>query len=136
MRKFKVVHDLTKEYGLKIGDIVTLVEGSIDNDLYELPKHLHGTGHHGQIYDVHLHLKENNYVYLSILDVQEINNTENIIIAINTFTKLFPAYEITTIKLWDQTNYYVSYKVTGQKDKDVLTEVINIEKIKIEPETR
>lgn len=128
MRKFKVIHDLTDVYGLKIGDIVTLVEGSVEGDLYELPKHLHGTGHRGDIYDEHLHLKENNYIYLNVFNLQEINNTKNIVIAIDIFSKLFPEYEIEHVELWDQTDNYISYKIFGVKDKGVLTEVINIEK--------
>lgn len=76
MRKFKVIHDLTDGFGLKIGDIVTLVEGSTDDDLYELPEHLHGKGHNGGKYDQHLNLKECNYLYLSAFDLQEINDDE------------------------------------------------------------
>lgn len=76
MRKFKVIHDLTDSYGLKIGDVVTLVEGSIDNDLYELPVYLHGKGHTGWLYDRHLHLKERNYAYLSAFDLVEIKDDE------------------------------------------------------------
>ena len=76
MRKFKVIHDLTDNFGLKIGDIVTLVEGSVDNDLYELPEHLHGKGHDGSMYDPHLNLKGYNYLYLSAFDLQEIKDDE------------------------------------------------------------
>lgn len=76
MRKFKVIHDLTDNFGLEIGDIVTLVEGSTDNDLYELPEHLHGKGHKGRMYDQYLNLKENNYLYLSAFDLVEIKDDE------------------------------------------------------------
>lgn len=76
MKKFKVIHDLTGGFGLKIGDVVTLVEGSTDNDLYELPKRLHGKGHKGRSYDRHLDLKENNYLYLSAFDLKEIKDDE------------------------------------------------------------
>lgn len=77
MRKFKVINNLTGTHGLKIGDVVTLVEGSVENDLYELPKKLHGKGHDGSLYDPHLNLKENNYMYLSALDLVEIKDDEN-----------------------------------------------------------
>ena len=76
MRKFKVIRDLTDTHGLKIGDVVTLVEGSVDNDLYELPKKLHGKGHKGDRYDTHLNLKENNYIYVSAFDLVEIKDDE------------------------------------------------------------
>ena len=78
MRKFKVIHDLSDIFGvkLKIGDIVTLVEGSVDNDLYELPEHLHGKGHDGSVYDPHLNLKAYNYLYLSAFDLVEIKDDE------------------------------------------------------------
>lgn len=78
MRKFKVIHDLSDIFGvkLKIGDIVTLVEGSVENDLYELPERLHGKGHDGSMYDPHLNLQERNYLYLSTFDLQEIKDDE------------------------------------------------------------
>ena len=74
MRKFKVINNLTSIYGLKIGDVVTLVDGSVENDLYELPERLHGKGHKADMYDLHLNLKENNYIYLSAFDLVEIKD--------------------------------------------------------------
>ena len=50
--------------GLKVGDIVTKVEGSTNGSLYELPKHLHGKGYNAIVYDEHLNLKEDNYFYI------------------------------------------------------------------------
>ena len=127
MRKFKVIHDLTNTYGLKIGDVVTLVEGSSENDLYELPKHLHGTGHKADMYDLHLNLKENNYMYLNELDLEEIKVENNIISAINIFSKMYPEYEIRTVQLWDQHYDYVTYRIQATQDNDDVIDIIRID---------
>lgn len=65
-KKYKVIDNDSYEYfGLKVGDIVTKIEGSTNNDLYELPKHLHGKGHTAAIQNGHLNLQEPNYFYLA-----------------------------------------------------------------------
>ena len=127
MRKFKVINNLTSTYGLKIGDVVTLVEGSVENDLYELPKYLHGKGHKADMYDLHLNLKENNYIYLSELDLEEIKVENNIISAINIFSKMYPEYEIITVQLWDQHYDYVTYRIQATQDNDVIIDIIRID---------
>lgn len=63
-------------YRLKEGDIVTKIEGSVEDDLYELPKHLHGKGHKGDLYDKHLNLQEHNYVYIAKTRLEEIKEKE------------------------------------------------------------
>ena len=85
-KKYRVVNnDLYEDLGLKVGDIVTKVEASVNEDLidaiiiavkgannddmYELPKHLHGQGHFGY---PHLKLKEPNYLYMDRDDLEEI----------------------------------------------------------------
>ena len=127
MRKFKVINNLTSTYGLKIGDIVTLVEGSVENDLYELPEHLHGKGHKADMYDPHLNLKDNNYMYLSELDLEEIKAEINIISAINIFSKMYPEYEIRTVQLWDQHYDYVTYRIQATQDNDDVIDIIRID---------
>ena len=64
----KLIHDA---FELNEDDVVTLVEGSKEDDLYELPKHLHGKGHKGKIFDEHLNLKESNYTYIYEGHVEE-----------------------------------------------------------------
>lgn len=80
MRKFKVINVSSNYYGLKIGDVVTLVEGSSEGDLYELPPRLHGKGHMASKYDPHLNLKEPNYVYIISPDLEEVKDDEDILI--------------------------------------------------------
>lgn len=75
-KKYRVV--TTNEYydcllGLKVGDIVTKIEGS-NNDLYELPKHLRGRGHSANILDGHLNLKKPNYAYIPEDYLEEIKD--------------------------------------------------------------
>ena len=127
MRKFKVINNLTSTYGLKIGDVVTLVEGSVENDLYELPKRLYGKGHKADMYDLHLNLKENNYMYLSEFDLEEIKVEINIISAINIFSKMYPEYEIRTVQLWDQHYDYVTYRIQATQDNDDVIDIIRID---------
>jgi hypothetical protein len=71
-RKFMVikVSFLNSLIGLKVGDIVTLVDNdiSVGNDVYtfELPKHLHGRGHNAYIYN------EGNYWNFDLNMLEEI----------------------------------------------------------------
>lgn len=72
LKKYRVKNNpLNRCFGLKSGDIVTKIEGSTHDNLYELPKHLHGNGHNADIHDKHLNLKDN-YIYLSEDDLEEI----------------------------------------------------------------
>lgn len=88
-KKYKVINNYSwEDFGLGVGDIVTKVEasknddlvdtitiavkGSNYDDLYELPKHLHGRGHTGY---THLNLKEPNYLFIDRDDLEEIKDT-------------------------------------------------------------
>ena len=73
MKRFKVIdNSMMFSFGLEIGDIVTLVEGSNGNNLYELPPRLHGEGHNGEVFNQHLNLKENNYMCIAKSNLKEI----------------------------------------------------------------
>lgn len=67
-KKYRVIDDdslVVKEFGLSIGDIVTKVDGSYNDDLYELPKRLYGRGHNAKENNPHLNLKAENYIYIN-----------------------------------------------------------------------
>lgn len=73
-KKYRVtINDGYEDFGLNIGDIVTKVENSIEDDLYELPEYLHGQGYTVE----HLNLQEHNYIYIHIDDLEEIEEWEN-----------------------------------------------------------
>lgn len=77
-KKYRVKNNyICGEFGLKAGDVVTKIEGSVKDNLYELPKHLHGNGHTASLYDEHLKLQERNYIYISKIFLEEINEKEN-----------------------------------------------------------
>lgn len=77
-KKYRVTNNrIYESYGLKINDIVTKVEVSTEDNLYELPKHLHGRGHTASVYDKHLNLQERNYIYIDIDHLEEIKEKEN-----------------------------------------------------------
>lgn len=77
-KKYRVTKNgIYDAYGLKVGDVVTKVDGSVQDNLYELPKHLHGKGHTAGLYDEHLNLQEHNYIYIHIDDLEEIEEWEN-----------------------------------------------------------
>lgn len=74
-KQYRVTNsDVYENYKLKVGDIVTKIEGPTDSnfDLYELPEHLHGRGHNASLYDGRLELKEPNYLYIYPDDLEEI----------------------------------------------------------------
>lgn len=66
-KKYRVTDNYDYAFiGLKVGDIVTKVDDTEEDDLYELPKNLHGKGHK------YWHLQERNYFYISRYDLEEI----------------------------------------------------------------
>jgi hypothetical protein len=72
-KKYRVINNgIYEKFGLKVGDIVTKIEGSFQDKLYELPKHLHGKGHTAYMFDKHLNLQERNYIYMEEYDLEEI----------------------------------------------------------------
>lgn len=76
-KKYRVANNyIYEEFGLKVGDIVTKIEGSVEDDLYELPKHLHGKGHNADVHDNHLKLQERNYIYISKKYLEEIKENK------------------------------------------------------------
>lgn len=80
MKKYRVTkkYNIYESDGLKVGDIVTKVDGSVDDDLYELPKHLHGKGHTADVYNEHLNLKEPNYIYIQKSYLEEIKENKKV----------------------------------------------------------
>jgi len=73
-KKYKVVKVLVERYngGLKVGDIVTLIERAKDGtSLVRLPKKLHGKGHNA------LRYKANNYWWFENRQIEPIKEKDN-----------------------------------------------------------
>ena len=102
-RRFKVIRDIPDGMGLKVGDIVTLVEGSSNDALYELPERLHGNGHAGWMYDSHLDLKEYNYLYIDRNNLELIKDDELIRLELTRMkpTKLTVKFLVESIEVKD-----------------------------------
>ena len=124
MKRFKVINNsMMFNFGLKIGDIVTLVEGSDDNDLYELPPRLHGEGHNGEIFNQHLNLKENNYIYIKISNLKEIKLIRLDITYFNT--KLTTRFLVESIKVVDDVLSFTQKGLTHRYHLENYTFTIN-----------
>lgn len=68
MEKYIVINEKGYEMcEIRNGDVVTKVENSYADDLYELPSYLHGKGHNAGYTQ-----KDNNYIYLSKNDIEKI----------------------------------------------------------------
>lgn len=68
-RKFKVisVDDIDRSIGIKVGDIVTLIQTKEELSLCKLPERLHGKGH-----DNFRKFKEQNYWWFFSSQLEEI----------------------------------------------------------------